>query len=210
MLYTTEPLSVGGRVTCSFEIIVERGFGLAISNIGRRAKTNIVQEFLVAELHEGNAGARLPAVTGRFLDEELAIGVLAPTSSPFPSHPRSVLGAKKQHKRMAYLYLSWYPFHLLKVGHQVYLDVWLEWCVDTIEEPDLATLVAANVTIEVTGTAGRVPLDFDTRDSRVALDGSCCGWWDQQHRLPRRCSLLHSMCGIHPVAASAGDVRVLP
>lgn len=87
--YTTEALSIGGRVTCSFDVVVERGFAVDVTSVAHKAEPYMVQEFLVAELGESNDGSRLPALTGTVVDDAtLAIGIRAPVGQPFAVTPK--------------------------------------------------------------------------------------------------------------------------
>lgn len=87
--YTTEPLSIGGSMTCSFDVVVELGFAVDVLSVARQADTYLVQEFLVVELGASNDGSRLPPLSGTVADSDvLVIEVRSPSSDPFVVAPK--------------------------------------------------------------------------------------------------------------------------
>lgn len=87
--YTTDPLSVGGSITCSFDVVVEHGFAVDVTSVGRKAEPYMVQEFLVVELSEATEGSRLPPLGGAVASgDTLAIGIRSPSDHPFAVTPK--------------------------------------------------------------------------------------------------------------------------
>lgn len=85
--YTTEDLSVGGKLVCSFDVVVQYGFRLLVESIGRKASPERVQQFLVVDPAESNQGVRLPSFTGSVAGRAFSVGLVAPLSSPFTISP---------------------------------------------------------------------------------------------------------------------------
>lgn len=86
--YESEPLSIGGRVVCEFDVVVRTGVSVNVMSIARTATNVSVQEFLLVEVTESNAGARLPSFDGPLESKTLSIGLLAPRGLPFSVSPQ--------------------------------------------------------------------------------------------------------------------------
>ena len=146
--YTSEPLSVGGSITCAFDVVVRPGYSLTASSIARRASPRRVQEFLVVELGEANEGVRLTPIEGELrAGETLSIGVASPAGAPFAVTPVA--------------------------GHEVHLIVDLEWCQAgaTFEASHLLPGTLAVDMVTVAGSSS--PPAFTDVGSGMTADGGC-------------------------------------
>lgn len=86
--YMSEPLTVGGSLTCQFEIKAQFGFSIAVPTIGRKVGKFTILEYVLVDLAESNDGARLPSFSGVIAGRELSIGLVAPDGRPFTMSPK--------------------------------------------------------------------------------------------------------------------------
>lgn len=84
---TTEPLSLGGRIECAFELVVRRGYAVGVASVGTKVTTGQVFDFLAVELGETNQGARLPVIIGDIAAGPFSLGLIAPRGAPFAVTP---------------------------------------------------------------------------------------------------------------------------
>ena len=146
--YTSEPLSLGGSITCTFDVVVRPGYSLIVPSIARRASPRRVQEFFVVELGEANEGVRLAAIEGELqVGGTLSIGVASPAGAPFAVTP--------------------------VMGHEVHFIVDLEWCQEDASF-DASELLPGTLAVDITTVSGSSPPPaFTDLGSGMTADGGC-------------------------------------
>eukprot|EP00049_Salpingoeca_infusionum_P016609 m.341864 g.341864 ORF g.341864 m.341864 type:complete len:2216 (+) comp16115_c0_seq11:108-6755(+) len=79
---TTTALTIGGSLSCAYNITAERGFLVVVDEIGRKSSSLVIQEFLVASPELSPAATDLPSFASD-LSSAFAIGLVTANDKPF-------------------------------------------------------------------------------------------------------------------------------